>query len=90
LSVAGARSWPGIRLGEADPRRYARYEAAVRREYGYVPEEAYREGRRYFLQALLERPTIYANLALRDLLECAARRNLRDGCRQWVVSDGLR
>ncbi|MGB8222467.1 MAG: hypothetical protein WCF10_07760, partial [Polyangiales bacterium] len=63
---------------------------AVRREYGYVPEEAYREGRRHFLQALLERTAIYANLALRDLLECAARRNLRDACRQWVVSDGLR
>ena len=49
-----------------------------RREYGCVPEEAYREGRRHFLRALLERPAIYANLALRDLLECAARHNLRD------------
>lgn len=74
----------------AEPRRYARYEAAVRREYGYVPEEAYREGRRHFLQALLERPSIYANLALRELLECGARRNLRDACRQRVVSDGIR
>jgi predicted metal-dependent HD superfamily phosphohydrolase len=74
----------------AEPRSYARYEAAVRREYGYVPEAAYREGRRHFLQALLERPAIYANLALRDLLECAARRNLRAACRPWVVSDGPR
>lgn len=65
----------------AEPRRYGRYEAAVRREYGYVPEEVYREGRRRFVRALLERPAIYANLTLRDLLEGAARRNLRAaGC----------
>ena len=61
----------------AEPRRFARYEAAVRLEYRDVPEEAYREGRRRFLQALLERPAIYANPALRDVLENAARQNLR-------------
>ena len=55
-----------------------------------MPEKAYREGRRHFLRALLERPAIYANLALRDLLEYAARHNLRDACRPRVVSDGLR
>jgi predicted metal-dependent HD superfamily phosphohydrolase len=62
----------------AEPRSYARYEAAVRLEYGYVPEEAYHEGRHHFLQALLERPAIYANPALRDVLEDAARHNLRN------------
>jgi predicted metal-dependent HD superfamily phosphohydrolase len=61
----------------AEPGRYARYETAVRLEYGYVPENAYREGRRHFLQGLLERPAIYANPAVRDVLECAARENLR-------------
>jgi len=62
----------------AEPRSYGRYETAVRREYGYVPDEAYREGRLHFLQALLERPAIYANLALRDVLEDPARQNLRN------------
>ena len=75
--AAASRSVDLAILGP-EARRYDRYEAAVRREYGYVPEGAYREGRRRFLRALLERPAICANLALRDLLECAARHNLRD------------
>ena len=62
----------------AEPRSYARYETAVRLEFGYVPEVAYREGRYHFLQALLERPAIYANPALRDVLECTAQHNLRN------------
>ena len=66
----------------AEPRRYGRYEAAVRREYGYVPEEVYREGRRRFVRALLERPAIYANL---DFARPARRRGAAQPARRGLL-----
>src|SRR5215510_3023192 len=62
-------------LGSA-PDAFAAYEAAVRREYGWVPEALWIEGRRKVLQAFLARPAIYASPPFRASHETAARENL--------------
>lgn len=40
----------------AEPAEYDRYAEAVREEYGFVPDEAFRVGRRRVLEGLLARP----------------------------------
>ncbi|WP_354641870.1 hypothetical protein [Kitasatospora camelliae] len=78
---------PGDRNGEvlcdADlavlggtPESYAAYTAAVREEYAFVPEEAFREGRAAILRALLELPALYRTPAARERFDAAARANL--------------
>src|SRR5262245_59213359 len=62
-------------LGSA-PDAFAAYEAAVRREYGWVPEALWIEGRRKVLQAFLARAAIYASPPFRESHEVAARENL--------------
>jgi len=62
-------------LGSA-PDAFAAYEAAVRREYGWVPDALWREGRRKVLQAFLARAAIYASPPFRASHETAARENL--------------
>jgi predicted metal-dependent HD superfamily phosphohydrolase len=62
-------------LGE-DEAAYDRYAAAVRREYAWVPEDAYRAGRRQVLEGFLRRPRIYLTDAMFARAEAAARRNL--------------
>jgi predicted metal-dependent HD superfamily phosphohydrolase len=52
---------------------YRSYAENIRKEYAWVPEPAYREGRRRVLQNFLSRPRIYHFLSH---LEDAARRNL--------------
>ena len=52
------------------------YEAAVRREYGWVTEPQWRQGRRAVLAAFLARPAIYSTARFRASHEAAARRNL--------------
>src|SRR5437879_6228102 len=47
-------------LGAA-PDEFAAYEAAVRREYDWVPEPLWRTGRRKVLESFLTRPSIYAS-----------------------------
>ncbi len=66
LAVLGA--------GEAEYDAYAR---AVRREYDWVPEEAYRAGRRKVLEQFLGRPRIYLTPLLAARAEDRARHNLR-------------
>jgi predicted metal-dependent HD superfamily phosphohydrolase len=56
--------------------RFAAYEAAVRREYGWVPEPMWIAGRRHVLEGFLARPNIYASPQFRSRCEAAARRNL--------------
>jgi predicted metal-dependent HD superfamily phosphohydrolase len=66
----------------AEEKRYRRYADAIRREYDFVPEADYREGRRRILTAFLERPRIYRTQRMFEVGEEAARRNLkaeRDG-----------
>jgi predicted metal-dependent HD superfamily phosphohydrolase len=58
--------------------RFIEYEAQVRREYAWVPEEAFRKARSAILARFLERPRIYATHFFSDLLETQARSNLRD------------
>jgi predicted metal-dependent HD superfamily phosphohydrolase len=55
---------------------FAAYEAAVRREYGWVPEPMWIAGRRRVLEGFLARPNIYASPQFRARCEAAARRNL--------------
>jgi predicted metal-dependent HD superfamily phosphohydrolase len=52
------------------------YEAAVRREYGWVREPQWKLGRRAVLAQFLARPAIYATARFRASHEAAARRNL--------------
>jgi predicted metal-dependent HD superfamily phosphohydrolase len=52
------------------------YEAAVRREYDWVPEPQWRQGRRAVLAGFLVRPSIYATARFQASHEAAARRNL--------------
>jgi predicted metal-dependent HD superfamily phosphohydrolase len=58
------------------PHVFAAYEDAVRREYGWVPDALWREGRRKVLQGFLDRPAIYASPQFRASHEAAARANL--------------
>lgn len=62
-------------LGAA-PADYDHYAQAIRQEYGWVPEDRYREGRRKVLTSFLERPRLYHTPALYERLEQAARANL--------------
>jgi predicted metal-dependent HD superfamily phosphohydrolase len=58
------------------PAEFDAYEAAVRREYDWVPEARWKPGRRAVLAQFLARPAIYATLRLRASHEVAARGNL--------------
>jgi predicted metal-dependent HD superfamily phosphohydrolase len=60
----------------AGPERFARYEAQIREEYGWVPDEAYRAGRRAVLERFAGRPRIFLTNTLHDRLEARARANL--------------
>ncbi|MGV9775276.1 HD domain-containing protein [Streptosporangium sp. NPDC003464] len=56
----------------APPEIYAAYAAAVRQEYSFVPDDAFREGRAAVLRALLDLPAIFK---IADL-EASARANI--------------
>ncbi|MBL8169630.1 MAG: hypothetical protein JNJ50_15850 [Acidobacteria bacterium] len=56
---------------------YARYAAAIRREYKWVPKILYRRGRRKVLAGFLERSAIYLTPQLAGRFEAQARRNLQ-------------
>jgi len=58
------------------PEAYDAYAAAIRQEYAFVPEDAWRAGRSAVLRRFLEADTIYPNEALRGRYEAAARGNL--------------
>jgi predicted metal-dependent HD superfamily phosphohydrolase len=58
------------------PEAFAEYEEAVRREYSWVPDALWREGRRKVLQAFLDRQSIYASPQFHATHETAARANL--------------
>jgi len=60
----------------ADPETYRTYAAAIRREYGHVPEILFVEGRAGVLRGLLELPVLFHTPVLRERWEEAARRNL--------------
>ncbi|MDK0521191.1 hypothetical protein [Streptomyces sp. ML-6] len=60
----------------ADPRHYAAYTAQVREEYGFVPDDAFREGRATVLRQLLGLPRLFRTPYGADRWEQRARRNL--------------
>ena len=62
-------------LGQ-EPQVFEAYDEGIRREFAWVPEEAYREGRRAILQGFLARSHIYCTDDFRQAFEAQARRNL--------------
>ncbi|MET7648979.1 hypothetical protein ABZS83_36245 [Streptomyces sp. NPDC005426] len=59
------------------PKEYARYAAQVREEYGFVPDELFREGRAAVLRQLLELPRLFRTPHGAAEWEARARHNLR-------------
>ncbi|MFE6666745.1 hypothetical protein ACFVFH_24675 [Streptomyces sp. NPDC057697] len=60
----------------APPGPYAAYAAQVREEYGFVPDEAFREGRATVLRQLLGLPRLFRTPYGAEHWESRARRNL--------------
>ncbi|MEV6395528.1 hypothetical protein AB0M39_12250 [Streptomyces sp. NPDC051907] len=58
------------------PDAYAAYAQAVREEYGFVPDDLFREGRAAVLRQLLELPRLFRTPHGQRAWEAAARRNL--------------
>ncbi len=50
----------------SSPEEYAAYAAAVRQEYSFVPDEAFRQGRAAVLRSLLDLPAIFHIADLED------------------------
>lgn len=59
------------------PGRFAEYEAQIRQEYAFVPEDLFRHKRGEILRAFLARPAIYSTPHFQAALEARARDNLR-------------
>jgi predicted metal-dependent HD superfamily phosphohydrolase len=59
-----------------DPASYAGYAAAVRREYGFVPDPDFRAGRAQVLRQLLGLPHLFRTPYGREHWERTARRNI--------------
>lgn len=62
-------------LGASRP-RFIEYEAQVRCEYSWVPDDAFRKARSAIVSRFLGRPRIYVTDHFADLLESQARSNL--------------
>ncbi|WP_406383025.1 hypothetical protein [Streptomyces sp. NBC_01618] len=60
----------------APPREYAAYTAQVREEYGFVPDDAFREGRATVLRQLLGLPRLFRTPHGVEQWEPRARQNL--------------
>jgi predicted metal-dependent HD superfamily phosphohydrolase len=60
----------------AEPEAYAAYASAVREEYGFVPEELFRQGRAEVLRGLLGLPALFHTPRGRDRFEARARHNI--------------
>ncbi|GAA5007476.1 hypothetical protein [Kitasatospora paranensis] len=60
----------------SEPEGYAAYAAAVREEYAFVPEDAFRSGRAAILRQLLALPALYRTAAARERFDAPARANL--------------
>lgn len=60
----------------AEEETYLAYSEAIREEYAWVPEAAYREGRLKVLTSFLRRERLYYTASVAARLEARARRNL--------------
>jgi predicted metal-dependent HD superfamily phosphohydrolase len=56
--------------------RYSEYAATVRREYSFVPDDAFAEGRTAILRDLLAKPTLFHTAHARAHWEAVARANV--------------
>jgi predicted metal-dependent HD superfamily phosphohydrolase len=81
--VAPATSADGALVADADlavlgapADVFDSYDAAIRMEYAYVPEQAYRAARTAILSGFLARPSIYQTGVFRQAHEARARANL--------------
>lgn len=61
----------------AEERRYVRYAEAIRREYEWVEESAYRKGRIHVLEGFLQRGRIYCTERMHIVGDEPARCNLK-------------
>ncbi|KAK3390677.1 hypothetical protein B0H63DRAFT_466274 [Podospora didyma] len=64
---------------------FAAYEAAVRKEYSWVDDDGWREGRSDVLARFLAREYIYHSVLFRRLYEAPARRNLEESLRRLAA-----
>jgi predicted metal-dependent HD superfamily phosphohydrolase len=71
-------------LGAPGP-RFAEYERQIRQEYGWVPEEAFRQGRARILASFLNRASIYSTDWFASRLEEQARKNLSRSLKELGV-----
>jgi predicted metal-dependent HD superfamily phosphohydrolase len=60
----------------ADQPRFDEYETQIRREYAFVPDEAFRLGRGAILRSFLERSAIFNTAHFHERYEARARTNL--------------
>lgn len=70
----------------AEPSVFDAYDAAIREEYGWVPEPVYRAERRRILAEFLSRPRIYQSECFRQRFEAAARANLERAVQRLYLS----
>jgi predicted metal-dependent HD superfamily phosphohydrolase len=71
----------------ADLDAYDAYAAAVRREYAWVPEEAWRSGRRRVLEGFLRREHLFRSGRMDGGREAAALANLRREAKTLAVAE---
>jgi predicted metal-dependent HD superfamily phosphohydrolase len=62
----------------ASPEDFQRYSESIRKEYFWVPEAEYRQGRKATLQRFLNQSPLYHHLPLRRRFEAPAKRNLTE------------
>ena len=60
----------------APPLRFEEYEAQIRREFSWVPDEAFAQARAEIVRGFLARPYVYATDVFRERLETQAQSNL--------------
>ena len=70
----------------ASPAAFEAYDAAIRKEYRWVPEAQYRKGRADVLRRFLTRPNIYTTPTFRNAYEDRARSNLESGIARLTKS----
>jgi predicted metal-dependent HD superfamily phosphohydrolase len=69
-----------------NPERYQIYARSIRREYSWVSDELYREGRKQVLESFLQRQRLYHTDSLFDELESRARLNIQTEIRLPTAS----
>ncbi|MFZ4299264.1 hypothetical protein ACOZE3_15275 [Streptomyces cinereoruber] len=72
----------------SDPDTYARYAAAVREEYGFVPDDAFREGRAAVLRHLLGLPRLFRTPYGAAVWEEKARENVERELKELTGASG--